>query len=154
MKKLIFIALFIPALANAQCPQWVRGSRDSVIALLKTADTYLQFNLMSKYDSTQQNSIRLYDEQNNNCQFTVDFIKQQAFVGNTVMNTYNQVKSIYIKGPKDRMDKFLNEYLLPAINGCITKKGDDLIYFGKTQMVTQQTPLVESIKMDYKESMP
>lgn len=153
MKKLIFIVLIIPAICKAQCPQWVRGSKDSVIALLKKADTYLQFNLMSKYDSTQKNSIRLFDDQNNNCQFTVDFIKQQNFVGNTIEYTYNQVKSIYIKGPKDRMDKFLNGYLLPAINGCTTNKGDNWIYFGKTQMTTQQQGLIESIKMEYRESM-
>jgi hypothetical protein len=152
MRKLIFIILVIPALSKAQCPQWVRGSKDSAIALLKKADTYLQFNLMSKYDPKQENSIRLFDE-NNYCQFTVDFIKQQEFVGNQVVTTYNQVKSIYIKGPKDRMDKFLNEYLLPAVNGCITNKGDKWIYFGKTQMVTQSQGLVESIRMDFKESM-
>jgi len=152
MIKLIFIALLIPAFSKAQCPQWVRGSKDSAIALLKKADTYLQFNLMSKYDSTQKNSIRLFDE-NSYCQFTVFFIKQEEFVGNEVVATYNQVKSIYIKGPKDRMDKFLNEYLLPAVNGCITNKGDNWIYFGKTQMVTQSQGLVESIKMEYKESM-
>ena len=154
MKKFLFIALIIiPAIANAQCPQWVRGSRDSVIALLNKADSYLQFNLMKKYDSTQKNSIRLFDEENNNCQFTVDFIKQQAFVGNTVQDTYNQVKSVYIKGPKDRMDKFLNEYLLPAVNNCITNSGSNWIYFGKTQMTTQQQGVIESIKMEYKESM-
>ncbi|MEP6514326.1 MAG: hypothetical protein ABJA79_10675 [Parafilimonas sp.] len=152
MKKLIFIALLIPASSKAQCPQWVRGSKDSAIALLKKADTYLQFNLMSKYDSTQKNSIRLFDE-NSYCQFTVDFIKKQEFAGSEVVITYNQVKSIYIKGPKDRMDKFLNEYLLPAVNGCITNKGDKWIYFGKTQMATQSQGLVESIDMDYKESM-
>jgi len=153
MKKIIFITLFIPAMGKAQCPQWVRGSRDSAIALLNKADSYLQFNLMSKYDSSQKNSIRLFDEESNNCQFTVDFIKQQTFAGNTVVNTYNQVKSIYIKGPADRMDKFLNEYLLPAINNCITKKGDNRIYFGKTQMISQQGGLVKSIRMEYKESM-
>jgi len=153
MKEFLFIALIIPVIANAQCPQWVRSSRDSAIALLNKADSYLQFNLMKKYDSTQKNSIRLFDEENNNCQFTVDFIKQPAFVGNTVQDTYNQVKSIYIKGPKDRMDKFLNEYLLPAVNNCITNKGSNWIYFGKTQMTTQQQGLVESIKMEYKESM-
>ena len=153
MKKLIFSAVAVLALGKAKWPQWVRGSKDSTIALLKKADTYLQFNLISKYDSTQKNSIRLFDEENNNCQFTVDFIKQQEFAGTTVVPTYNQVKSIYIKGPKDRMDKFLNEYLLPAVNGCITNKGDKWIYFGKTQMVTQSQGLVESIKMDYKESM-
>ena len=152
MKTLILFILLIPALGKAQCPQWVRGSKDSAIALLKKADTYLQFNLMSKYDSTQKNSIRLFDE-NSYCQFTVFFIKQEEFVGNEVVATYNQVKSIYIKGPKDRMDKFLNEYLLPAVNGCITNKGDNWIYFGKTQMVTQSQGLVESIKMEYKDSM-
>jgi hypothetical protein len=153
MKKLIFIALVIPSLCKAQCPQWVRSSKDSAIALLRKADSYLQFNLMSKYDSSQKNSIRLFDEENNNCQFTVDFIKQQTFEGTNVVNTYNQVKSIYIKGPKDRMDKFLNEYLLPAVNNCVTKKGDNWIYFGKTQMTTQQAGLLESIRMEYKESM-
>ena len=153
MKKLIFSALIIPGLCKAQCAQWVHGSKDSAIALLKTADTYLQFNLMSKYDPNQVNSIRLFDEENNNCQFTVDFIKKQEFVGTQVVNTYNQVKSIYIKGPKDRMDKFLNEYLLPAVNGCVTNKTDKSISFGKTQMTIQSTPLVESIKMDYKEGL-
>lgn len=153
MKTLIFFILLLPALSKAQCPQWVRGSKDSAIALLNKADTYLQFNLMSKYDSTQKNSIRLFDEENNNCQFTVDFIKKQEFAGTQVVTTYNQVKSIYIKGPKDRMDKFLNDYLLPAVNGCITNKGDKWIYFGKTQMTTQSQGLVESIKMEYKESM-
>src|SRR4249919_2320899 len=122
MKKFLFIALIIPAIANAQCPQWVRGSRDSVIALLNKADSYLQFNLMKKNDSTQKNSIRLFDEENNSCQFAVGFIKQPAFVANAVQDTYNQVKSIYIKGPKDRMDKLLNVYLLPAVNNCITNK--------------------------------
>ena len=125
--------------------------KDSAIALLKTADTYLQFNLMNKYDPSQENSIRLFDEENNNCQFTVDFIKKQEFKGTQVVTTYNQVKSIYIKGPKERMEKFLNEYLLPAVNSCITSKDDKLVFFGKTQMTIQSTPLVESIKMDYKE---
>lgn len=153
MKKLIFITLIIPAISKAQCPQWVHGSKDSVIALLKKADTYLQFNLMNKYDPAQQNSIRLFDEENNNCQFSVEFIKKQEFAGTQVITSYNQVKSIYIKGPKDRMDNFLNEYLLPVVNGCITSKGDKWIYFGKTQMVTQSQGLLESIKMDYKENM-
>lgn len=153
MKKFLLIVFIIPVIASAQCPQWVKGSKDSAIALLNKADSYLQFNLMKKYDSTQKNSIRLFDEENNNCQFSVDFIKQQEFLGNTVQYTYNQVKTIYIKGPKDRMDKFLNEYLLPAVNNCITTKGSNWIYFGKTQMTTQQSGLVESIKMEYKESM-
>jgi len=153
MKKSIFIALLIPAISKAQCPQWVKGSKDSVVALLKTADSYLQFNLMARYDPAQENSIRLFDEENNNCQFTVDFIKEPTFQGTQVVNKYNHVKSVYIKGPADRMDKFLNEYLMPAINNCITKKGDNWIYFGKTQMTTQQSGLLKSIKMEYKESM-
>lgn len=153
MKKLLIIAVIIPSLCKAQCPQWIKGSKDSVIALLNKADSYLQFNLMSRYDSTQQNSIRLFDE-HDYCQFTVNFIKQQTFSGNDVITTYDRVKNIYIKGPKDRMDKFLNEYLLPSINNCMKKKDEKTIYFGKTIMVVQSVGLVESVKMDYSENAP
>ncbi len=153
MKKLFLIALIIPAICKAQCPQWVHSGRDSTIALLNKADSYLQFNLMSKYDAAQQNSIRLFDE-HDYCQFTVDFIKAQAFEGSNLVTTYNQVKSIYIKGPKDRMDKFVNEYLMPLLNNCVIKKSGQSIYFGKTLMTIQTTGLVESIKMEYRETAP
>ncbi len=154
MKKLFVILLF-PCFAQAQCPQWVKGSRDSVIALFKVADQYLQFNLMQHLDSSQQGKIRLTDP-HAYCILQATFNKENVFQGNDLVSKFTTVNHITIQGPTDRMDKFLNEYLIPSIEKCAVKKGDQWIYFGKTLMVirTDATNPIKSIDMEYKETAP
>jgi hypothetical protein len=154
MKKLFFILLF-PCFAQAQCPQWIKGSRDSVINLFKVADQYLQFDLMKSFDTSQQGKIRLTDP-HSYCILQATFYKENVFQGNDLVSKFTTANHITIQGPTDRMDKFLNEYLMPAIEKCDTKKGPQWIYFGKTLMVirTDATNPIKSIDMDYKETAP
>ena len=137
------------------CPQYIHGSKDSAIALIKKADEYFQFNLLGNIDTTTKAH---YIFSNDFCTFKIDLNEKKMLAGASVVTTFTDVKHIYISAPAERIEMFYNEYLLPLIQNCISKKNGYWVYYNKTIVLFSDAGFhqgiqLKSIDMEFREKM-
>jgi hypothetical protein len=146
MKQLFTFVLLAPLFAGAQCLTFIGADVKTAMPLEKVIEQYTLFDM--KVRDSSDVLVRLRDDKGFST-MTVRLDQKKELRGTEVVKLPATVKSIYITGPADRIDKMVKEYFAPLIQPCLPKTSPTWLFWDKYKLVYTTADSNDGIPMKY-----
>lgn len=110
MKQLLFLFFFSPFFASAQCEKFVDGSPELTSGVITAAAQYLEFPLDTARINVETLDMR---DEKEWCKVIISYKTKAELVGTEAKTFQAGIRSIYISGPWERIQKLYSDYFLP-----------------------------------------
>lgn len=134
MKKLLFLFLLIPFASFSQCSTWIGEPVKNTLDLLENAKAFVKLDIAQTSDSSRKDAIIFADSTG-------------LFTFRVNLDQAGPVKSIYMIGPTDKMNRFYSEYLLPAIKPCEKQSSPTWIFWNNLKLVHVKSGIKKGVEM-------
>ena len=134
MKHLLLAFFLMPLFSKSQCPQYIGTDIATGVKIVAVVQKYTQFS-MSMADTLENYNAVKFEDSAKFSTVIIRVVRTTQLVGTEVVQSAPIVKSFYIEGPAERIDKMINEYFIPAVEPCKTRSSPKWIYLNNQQQL-------------------